>query len=58
MGNASDPGAYLNSCDRTTGYGFITLSSLSLLLMEREGKKGEDRVRDAGDGLKGGRAQT
>lgn len=58
MGNASDPGAYLNSCNKTTGYGFITLPSHSLLLMEREEKKGEDRVRDAGDGQKGGRAQT
>lgn len=59
MGNTADPDAYLNSCVKTTEHGFITLSSLSSLLMEREEeKKGEDRVRDAGDGQKGGRART
>lgn len=59
MDSALDPGAYLNSCDKTTEHGFITLSSHSLVLMEiKRREKGEDRVGDAGDGQKGGRAQT
>lgn len=39
MGNTADPDAYLNSCVKTTEHGFITLSSLSSLLMEGEEEK-------------------
>lgn len=58
MGNTADPDAYLNSCVKTTEHGFITLSSLVHCWWRERRKKGEDRVRDAGDGQKGGRART
>lgn len=53
MGDTAGSGVYLNGSSRPREHGFITLSFVGQLAMEKERREEEERRRDAGDGQKG-----